>query len=214
MKNICEFETCSCARALRTLTHALSHVLAHSLSLSLSHGQSLDQSTTQSRARHTHTHTHTHTSSLARSLVHMCMQWPFDRVGMKDQCPSSPIRTPLPKSQAQCQIGNSSVEANTIRRATPKSPPNRTECFKRSGYTLCYQDDKDPKQRTRIYYGICEDDPECKKVLTSEPWLGYMSLKPHGAALARTSNRFEIYDKQDATCISASEGETSDDGAE
>ena len=142
----------------------------------------------------------------------MRMKWPFDRVGVAHQCGLAKPLPPMPKSQAQCKIGNYSAEANTIRRAKPKSPPISSMCF-RTGYTYCYQDDQDPKQMTRIYFGICQDDPFCKKQITDEPWLGYMSLKPHGAALARTSNRYEIYDKQDATCISASEDETSD-GAE
>ena len=118
----------------------------------------------------------------------------------------------MPKSQAQCKIGNYSAEANTIRRAKPKSPPISSMCF-RTGYTYCYQDDQDPKQMTRIYFGICPDSPSCNKKTLDEPWLGYVSFKPVGAALARTSNRFEIYDKQDANCISESEDETSD-GAE
>ena len=139
----------------------------------------------------------------------MRMQWPFDRVDLTNQCGIDRERDPLPKTLAQCQIGNISAEANTIRGAKPKTPPIRMPCFG-AGYTYCYQDDKDPKKMSRIYFGICQDDRKCKKVYTDEPWLGYMSLKPHGAALARTSNRYEIYDKQDATCISASDDETSD----
>ena len=104
------------------------------------------------------------------------------------------------------------------RRPTPYAEPNlnhhRFDCraLERVG-RFCYQDDQDPKQMSKVYWGVCDDDPECKKKHTDEPWLGYLSWQPHGAALARTSNRFEIYDKQDANCISASDDETSD-GAE
>ena len=170
-----------------SLAHSLTHSLTHSLSRSI---------------KHIHGH----------SLAYMCMQWPFDRAGLENQCGVQPQRPPIPKHQAQCQIGNLTAEANTIRRAKPKSPPIRLPCFG-TGWTFCYQDDQDPKQMSKVYWGVCDDDPECKKKHTDEPWLGYLSWQPHGAALARTSNRFEIYDKQDANCISASDDETSD-GAE
>ena len=105
-----------------------------------------------------------------------------------------------PRDDAIC--ASKAPEVDTIQNAKPKSPPIRAPCFGDVGYTFCHQDDEDPDEISRIYMGYCKNDPNwCRVPDDSEPMMGYISMKPFGAALSKSSSLTE-YEKSSAQCIS------------
>lgn len=122
-------------------------------------------------------------------------------VGVDIRCRSQPDTTPMPtRDDAIC--ASKASEVDRIQNAKPKSPPIRAPCFGKMGYTFCHQDDEDPDEISRIYMGYCKNDRNyCKEKDDSEPMMGYISMKPFGAALSNSSSLIE-YEKNNAKCIS------------